>query len=115
MTTNRDTLAAILAEHLSSYRKKSHSELVARIESPRHSDRLDVTEGTTPDGTAYTIETNIAWDDRSKRHIRVMSDLSTCTNGRLLGFIPVLMPNVADSFILAPDGTFVDECSSQFP
>jgi hypothetical protein len=44
-----------------------------------------------------------------------MSDLSTCTNGRLLGFIPVLMPNVADSFILAPDGTFIDECASQFP
>ena len=109
MTADRDTLAAILKQHLASYRKMSHSELAARLESPRHEDHLDVIDGTAPDGTTYTIETNIFWDDRSKRHIRVMADLSTGTRGCLLGFIPVFTPDVADDFILTPDGTFIGE------
>jgi hypothetical protein len=50
MTADRDTLAAILAEHLSSYREISHTELAARLDSRRHSACLDVTAGTTPDG-----------------------------------------------------------------
>ena len=109
MTTDRGTLTAILAEHLSLYRAMSHCDLAARLDSPRHQDHLDVTDGTTPDGTDYTIETNIVWDDRSKRHIRVMSDLFTGTDGCLPGFLPVFRSDVADGFILAPDGTFIDE------
>lgn len=84
-----------------------HHVLAARIESPR--DCLDVIEGTAPDGTPYTIETSILWDDRTKRHIRVMADLSTGTRGCLLGFIPLFQPDVADDFILKPDGTFLGE------
>jgi hypothetical protein len=109
MTADVETLAAILAEHLSSYRKMSYSELAARLHSPRHSACLDVTDGTTPDGIAYTIETNIVWDDRSKLQVRVMSDLSTGSNDCLLGFLPVFKSDVAGGFILATDGTFVDE------
>ena len=109
MTADLHTLTAILEEHLASYREMSHSELAARLESLRHEDHLDVTDGTAPDGTTYKIETNILWDDRSKRHIRVMSDLSTGTRGCLLGFVPVFTPDVSNDFILAPDGTFIDE------
>lgn len=109
MTADRHALALILAEHLASYRAMSHAELAARLESPRHEDHLDVTDGTAPDGTTFTIETSILWDDRSKRHIRVISDLSTGTRGCLLGFIPIFTPDVADGFILAPDGTFIDK------
>jgi len=58
---------------------------------------------------AYAIETSIIWDDRSTRHIRLMPDLSTGTNGCLLGFLPVFTSDVADGFILAPDGTFIEE------
>lgn len=107
MTAGLETLAAILKDHLASYRRMPHHELAARIESP--SKGLDVIDGTAPDGTPYTIETNILWDDRTKRQIRVMADLSTCTRGCLLGFIPAFSPDVSDEFILAPDGTFVSE------
>jgi hypothetical protein len=48
MTADRDTLAAILKEHLASYRNMPHHELAARIETPNHG--LDVIEGAAPDG-----------------------------------------------------------------
>ena len=109
MTVDRDTLALILDEHLSSYRAMTYSDLAERLESPRHEDHLDVTDGSTPDGTAFTIETNILWDDHSKGHIRVMSHLSTDTRGWLLGFIPLFSSDVADGFVLCPDGSTIDE------
>ena len=105
MTADRDKIAEILAQHLASYREMPHSELAA----PRLEDHLDVIDCITPDGTKYTIETNVLWDDRAKRHIRVISDLSTGTRGCLLGFIPIVTPDVAEGFILAPVGTFIGE------
>jgi hypothetical protein len=107
MTADLETLAAILRDHLASYRRMPHHELAARIEPPLLG--LDVIDGTSPDGTPYTIETNILWDDRTKRQIRVMADLSTGTRGCLLGFIPAFSPDVADEFILTPEGTFLGE------
>lgn len=107
MTANLETFAAILRDHLASYRRMPHHELAARIGSPLHG--LDVIDGTTQGGTLYTIETNILWDDRSKRQIRVIASLSTGRRGCLLGFIPAFSPDVADEFILAPDGTFLGD------
>jgi hypothetical protein len=52
---------------------------------------------------------NILWDDRTKRHIRVIADLSTGTRGCLLGFIPAFAPDVSDEFILVPDAMFLGE------
>ena len=109
MTADREKLAAILEQHLSLYREMSHSELSARLHSPPNSTCLDVIKGTTSNGAEYTIETNIVWDDRSKRHIRVMSDLSTGTSGCLLGVLPIFSSDVSDGFILASDGTFIDD------
>jgi len=109
MAADQDTLSAILTQHLATYRKMSHSELATRLESPGDEDHLEVINGTAADGTTYTIETNILWDDRSKRHIRVISDLSTDTRDCLLGFIPIFSPNLIEDFIIAPDGRFIDE------
>ena len=107
MTADLETFAAILRDHLASYRRMPHHELAARIGSPLHG--LDVIDSTTPGGAPYTIETNILWDDRSKRQIRVIASLSTGRRGCLLGFIPAFSPDVADEFILAPDGTFLGD------
>ena len=109
MIADGDALSAILTQHLAAYRAMSHSELAARLESPRHQDHLDVIDGNAPDGTSYTIETNIVWDDRSKRHIRVISDLSTGKRGCLFGFVPIFTPDVVEDFILTPDGEFIGE------
>ena len=107
MKADRETLAAVLINHLASYRNLPHHELAARIESPRGG--LEVIGGTAPDGTPYTIETNILWDDRTRRHIRVMAALTTVTRGCLLGFIPAFSPNVTDNFIVTPEGNFLGE------
>jgi len=109
MTADREALMAILIEHLAGYRAMSHSELAKRLESRRKGDCLDVTDGVTADGTTYTIETNILWDDRSQRHIRVISDLTTGSRGCLFGLIPISVPNVTDDFIMDPSGNFIGE------
>ncbi|QDT14953.1 hypothetical protein [Alienimonas californiensis] len=109
-TTNADQadLAAVLLQHLAIYRAMSHTQLAARLKS---SQTLDVTDGVLPDGTTYVVETNLMWDDSAKRHVRVIADLSTGQRPpeRLLGLIPVYRPDVQDGFIMAPDGSFVDE------
>lgn len=91
------------------YRKMPHTELAKRLDSGQHQDTLDVFDGRTDDGTEYTIETNIIWDDRSKQRIRVMADLSTGRAGCLFGFLPIFLPDCSDGFLLASDGSFVDE------
>jgi hypothetical protein len=84
------------------------SSLAARLnDSPHHHDHLDVIEGNATDGTEYTIEVNLVWDDEEKQHIRVMGDLSSGTRGCLFGFIPVFTPDATDDFIIAPDGSTV--------
>ncbi len=76
MTTDRKLLETLLVDHVAQYRATSYQDLASRLGSPRHSDHLDVFNGTTPDGIPYTIETNILWDDKAKGHIRVIADLS---------------------------------------
>ena len=88
----------------------SHGELAARLEAsgPNHGP-LDVIGGRAPDGTEYTIEVNIMWDDVKKRHICVMGDLSTNRHGCLFGLLPIFTSDASDCFIVAENGTFIDE------
>ncbi len=96
-----------MREHLRAYREMPYSELLARLQSPDRRD-FQVTEGTTSDGTNYAIETSILWDDMEKRHIRVISNLQTGNRGCLVA-IPIHTSDIADGFIRAPDGSFLDE------
>ena len=49
------------------------------------------------------------WDDKPHGAVRVCGDLSAGRQRPLLGFIPVYTPDVTDSFIMNPDGRFIDE------
>ncbi len=108
MSAHRDQLAAILREHLRAYREMPYSELLTRLQSPHRQD-FQVTEGTASDGTNYTIETSILWDDVETRHIRVISNLQTGASGCRVAILPIYVSDVADGFIRAPDGSFIDE------
>lgn len=99
---DRDTAQVILAACMDSYRKRTHTELASRLRSSHGRARPDVIQGTTPDVTDYTIEINLAWDDRSRQHIRVMGDLMSADRGCLFGFLPVFTPEASDGFIVQP-------------
>jgi len=65
--------------------------------------------GIAPDGTKYQIEFQALWDGKPHGDVRVCGDLSAMPHKTLLGFIPVYVSDVTDSFIMSPDGRFVGE------
>ena len=87
----------ILKSHLAGLRAKSYGELVALI----------AVHGTTevkgPSGVTYQVELQAFWDDPKKPHqiIRIMGSID---DGGLRAYFPM-----SDSFLMAPDGAFVDE------
>jgi len=96
---------AVLSKCLGRFRDWTHSQLSARIGSGN--DRLEFTEGVLSDGTQYQIEISVFWDDRSHGDIRVVGDITTLPQTVLPG--GGYMPNACESFIMKPDGSFVDE------
>jgi hypothetical protein len=55
------------------------------------------------------MEFNVCWDDKPNAEVRVLGDLSAEPQRPLFGFIPIYTPDVADSFIMTPDGQFIGE------
>ena len=86
---------ALLQSHLQTYRARSYAELAALIDS------VQVAQLAGAGGVEYQVEINFAWDDRAGGNIRVIGSID---DGGWRAFIPL-----CDSFIMAPDGTFVGE------
>ena len=106
----KDEMHEILAMCLASYRMWSYAALAERVESDnRNRDCLDHFEGVASDGTVNQLEFNSFWDDKPHGDIRVCGSLSAEPQKRLLGFLPIYTPDFTDSFIMSPDGSFVDE------
>ena len=100
----------ILGRHLAKFRTWSYAVLSERIElNQKTGDCLEHFEGSGTDGTEYQLEVNAFWDDKPHADILVAGSLSAEPQRRLLGFLPVFMPHVTDSFIMSRDGSFVDE------
>lgn len=103
-----DDKQLLLAEHLAEFRNWTYDVLVLEIDRTRKAhDCLRHTEGVFDDGTEYQIEFNVFWDDKRGGNVRVCADITTAPQRPLLGFLPVYTPDATDSFIMAPDGTFV--------
>lgn len=83
--------ADILVAELARWRAMSYDELVALVNEPHHFTRKGAS------GREYGVEAVIVWDGRARQNIRVILDVSGKGGKR-----------TAD-FILAPDGTFIDE------
>jgi hypothetical protein len=54
-----------------------------------------------PSGAEYQVEIEAVWDSRQKGHVRVIASID---DGGWRAFVPL-----CDSFIKAPDGSFVGE------
>jgi len=59
----------------------------------------------TADGKPLILETQVFWDDREKRNLRVIVDVWDPAKRVSFGSI------AKDDFIRAPDGSFIDEPS----
>lgn len=106
---NKDEKRKILSDRLAKFRTWSYSELVERVGCHY----LEVVEGIASDGTAYQMEFEVFWDDKRGGDVRVCGDLCTLPQRPLFGFLPVYTSDLADSFIMSPDGSFVGENGRQ--
>jgi hypothetical protein len=87
---------AILGAEVEKLRACSYSELVERL-----LDKQETFEVTGPSGSWYQVELQAFWDDKPAGNLRVIGAID---DGGWRAFVPL-----SDDFILAPDGSFVDE------
>ncbi|HET6279804.1 MAG TPA: hypothetical protein VFH73_02515 [Polyangia bacterium] len=87
----------LLEKQLAPYRARSYSELARQVGANY------AFETVAPSGIEYNVEITVMWDSpRDKVNVRV---LGAVHDGRW----PRWFHPLSDSFILAPDGTFVGE------
>ena len=86
---------SILARELERYRAMPYADLISLLDQTKHIDT------TGPSGNKYQVDIYGAWDNESKRHLRIIGAVD---DGGWRAFAPL-----TDSFILRPDGTFVGE------
>lgn len=86
----------LLAFELSNWRRKSYSELSARIGTGPV-----VADVAGKSGASYQIEIEFHWDGKPNGDIRVLGAID---DGGLRAFAPL-----TDDFIMAPDGRLVGE------
>jgi hypothetical protein len=92
---NKAEALRVLNAQLQAWRERTWTDLREEI---GRSQRYEVS---VESGTVYQGEVRVFWDDQPDGSIRVMGSID---DGGWRAFVPV----TAD-FILAPDGTFVDE------
>jgi hypothetical protein len=86
----------LLSNKLSEYRKLSYKQLVNKID--QRSDRFEVAGES---GVIYQIVIRAVWDDKQDKDVRILGSID---DGGWRSFSPL-----GDSFIVAPDGSFVGE------
>jgi hypothetical protein len=96
---NKDEARAILISELAKYRERSYDQLCAIVDAAKH--RCQVTGVS---GTQYQIEIYAYWDAKPRCDVRVIGCID---DGGWRAFVPM-----SDSFIKAPDGSFVGEGGS---
>ena len=86
---------ALLAAQLAQYRSRSYTDL-QRLLTTR-----DTPNARGESGIVYQLVFDAFWDDKRRGHLRVMGSID---DGGIRAFFPL-----CDSFIMAPDGTFIGE------
>ena len=86
---------SLLSQELSRYRELPYAELFSLV------DKIETFERAAPSGVTYQIEMQVFVDDESRQTVRVLGSIDY---GGWRAFAPL-----SDSFILAPDGSFVGE------
>ncbi len=85
----------LLDEEIKALREISYAGLVAMMKDVRRRETI------AEDGKTYFIEMNVLWDSRKGQDIRVVVAVD---DGGVRASVPI-----TGDFIMAPDGSFVDE------
>jgi len=94
---NKVEAQTLLDEQLAAYRSQGYEELVEKVGS------TIAFETVSPSGAEYNVEVIVLWDSPGKKvNVRVIAAVD---DGRL----PRALVPMSDSFIVAPDGSFVGE------
>ena len=105
-----DEKRLILAEYLNRFRAWTYEALASEIDRTRSEhDCLATFDGVADDGTEFHLSFDVFWDDRRGGDIRVCGDITTPPKVPFRRILPIHMPDASDSFIMAPDGSFVGE------
>jgi hypothetical protein len=92
---NKQEAQGLLIECLAGYRNYSYDDLQTRL------GEIDTCQVIGESGIQYQVEIQVFWDDKLQQNIRVIGAID---DGGWRAFLPL-----ADSFIMAPDGSFVGE------
>jgi hypothetical protein len=92
---DKEEARPLLATEISAWRSRSYADLVGQMKEPS---AFEV-EGAS--GAKYQVEIEVFWDDKPGGNIRVICSID---DGGWRAFSPL-----SDDFIMAPDGSFVDE------
>jgi hypothetical protein len=92
---NTQEAQSLLSEYLAGYRNYSYDELQTRLRE------IDTYQVNGESGVQYQVEIQVFWDDKLQQNIRVIGAID---DGGWRAFLPL-----TDSFIMAPDGSFVGE------
>jgi hypothetical protein len=93
---NKSEALETLRREMTGWRTRSYDELSSLVGAEKHS-----FETTGPNNTLYYVTVEAFWDSRPNGNVRV---LGCVDDGAWRAFVPL-----SDSFIVAPDGTFVAE------
>jgi hypothetical protein len=92
-----DEAAGWVATEIVRLRNLSFDDLVRREHQPEHRPME------TADGKPLILETQVFWDDRELRNLRVLVDV--WDPAKRVSFVSI----ATDDFIRAPDGSFIGE------
>lgn len=95
---NKAEATQILTTELGKFRHRPYVDLVAMVDSPKRTIEVVGTSG-----TRYYLDVLVYWDSEPDANVRVIGAID---DGGLRAFVPL-----SDSFIKAPDGSFVGEGS----
>ncbi len=93
---NKGEAKAVLKSELEKYRTRSYKSLLQLLQT------LDAYEIDSPSGVKYQIEIQAMWDDQPNGDLRVLGGIDD--GGLLSSFAPL-----TESFVLTPEGKFVEE------
>lgn len=100
----------VLSEHLDRFRGWSHKKFEAEIDRIRLGhDCLKTFEGAFDDQTEDHLEFNVFWDNQNTGDVRVCGDSTISPQRVAHGFLPMCVPDAADSLIMSRDSSFVGE------
>ena len=92
---DKEEAKSLLASELQKYRDRSYESLCSLLHN------IDTYEIEAQSGVLYQLEIQAMWDNKPDGDLRIVAGID---DGGLRAYFPL-----TDSFILSPDGKFVDE------